>query len=90
MQEIIKILIGILILVFGIPIGNYLNKKTEDEQKQGQKWFKLLIFIGLIGGFMGLVVGIDWIMFGFFFITIITSRSLVTKNIPRKNKLNLL
>jgi len=77
-------------LVFGIPIGNYLNKKTEDEQKQGQKWFKLLIFIGLIGGFMGLVVGIDWIMFGFFFITIITSRSLVTKNIPRKNKLNLL
>jgi len=79
MQEIIKLLIGTILLVLGIPIGDYLKNKTKDEQKQGQKWFKLLVLIGLIGGFIGLVMGIDWVMFGFFFITIITSRSLILK-----------
>ena len=76
MQEIIKIIIGIVILVLGIPIGNFLAKVTRDEKKQGQFWFRLIVILSLIGGFIGLIIGNDIILFTLFFIAIVTSRSL--------------
>ena len=76
MQEIIKILIGIAILALGFPIGNLLAKKTKEELKTRKKWFKLIILFGLIGGGIGLLTENDIIMFSFFFIAIVTSRSL--------------
>jgi len=76
MQEILKILIGIGILILGIPVGNILKLKTKDEQKAGQRWFRLLTATGLFGGFLGLLFGKDWVLFTFFFVAIVTSRSL--------------
>ena len=76
MNELLQLTIGIIILILGIPIGNLLAKYTKDEKKQGQKWFKRLILIGLFGGLIGLIIKNDPIMFTFFFITIVTSRSL--------------
>jgi uncharacterized protein YneF (UPF0154 family) len=76
MQEIIKILIGIVVLLLGMPLGSYLAKQTKEELKSGQKWFKLIIIISLIGGFIGLVIGNDVLLFSFFFIAVVTSRSL--------------
>ena len=76
MQEIFKLFIGVLVLILGIPIGNFLAKKTKEELKDGKKWFKLLIVLSLIGGFIGLIIGNDTILFTFFFIAIVTSRSL--------------
>ena len=76
MQEIVKLIIGIAILALGFPIGNLLAKKTKEELKSRQKWFKLIILIGLIGGGIGLLRGNDVLMFSFFFIAIVTSRSL--------------
>lgn len=76
MLEIFKLSIGILILIFGIPIGKILAKQTKEELKLGQKWFKLIIIISLIGGFTGLFLKNDAILFTFFFITIVTSQSL--------------
>ena len=76
MKEIIRLLIGILILLAGILIGNSLAKVTKEELKQSQKWFKLIIIISLIGGFTGLIIGNDILLFSFFFIAIVTSRSL--------------
>lgn len=76
MTEIIKILIGALILILGIPIGNLLARYTKEELKDGKKWFKIIIFCGLIGGLIGLIIKSDLIMFSFFFIAIITSQSL--------------
>ena len=76
MTEIINILIGILVLVLGIPLGNYLAKFTKEELKSGQKWFKLLTIITLIIGAIGLIIGDDVLMFTMFFIAIVTSRSL--------------
>lgn len=76
MIEIIKILIGIGVLILGIPIGNLLAKNTREELKSGQKYFKILIFIGLIGGLVGLIMRDDVLLFSFFFIAIVTSRSL--------------
>jgi len=76
MQEIFKLLIGILVLVLGFLIGNFLAKVTKDELKQGRKWFKLIVIISLVGGFIGLIISNDVLMFTFFFIAIVTSRGL--------------
>ena len=76
MIEIYKLLIGILFLLIGFPLGNYLAKQTKDEQKQGQKWFKLIIIFSLIGGAVGLIIRNDVLLFSFFFMALVTSRSL--------------
>ena len=76
MLEIFKLLIGTLVLVLGFFIGNFLAKATEEELKQGRKWFKILVYVSLLGGVAGLILRNDFLMFGFFFIAIVTSRSL--------------
>ena len=76
MQDFYKLIIGILVLVLGFPIGNFLAKKTKEELKKGQKWFKLIIIVSLISGIIGLIFGNDVVLFISFFIAIVTSRSL--------------
>ena len=76
MQEIFKLLIGVAVLVLGIPVGNFLAKQTKEELKDGKKYFKIIIFLSLIGGFIGLILRNDVLMFSLFFIAIVTSRSL--------------
>jgi len=76
MNEIIKIIIGIAVLALGIPIGNFLAKITKEEKKQGKKWFKLIALISLICGFIALILQNDILLFSFFFIAIVSSRSL--------------
>ncbi len=76
MQEIYSLLIGILILALGFPIGNFLASETKEELKDGQKYFRWIVWVGLIWGFIGLLISNDVIMFSFFFIAIVTSRSL--------------
>jgi len=79
MKEIIKFLIGIGVLLLGIPIGSYLAKVTKEELKKGQKWFKLIIIISLIGAIVSLILSNDILLFSFLFIAIVTSRSLRKK-----------
>jgi len=76
MADIINIIIGIIVLFLGIPIGNYLSKFTRDELKSGQRWFKLIIIFSLIIAFIGLFIGDDVLFFSFLFITIVTGGSL--------------
>lgn len=76
MNEILKLLIGLIVLVLGIPLGDYLAKITKEELKDGQKWFRILVILGLIGGIFGFIVGKDYLMFSFFFIAVVASRSL--------------
>jgi hypothetical protein len=76
MQEIFLLLIGIAVLALGIPVGNILAKATKEELKQGKKWFILVIIFSLIGGIIFLIVRNDALMFTFFFIAIVGSRSL--------------
>ena len=76
MQEIFKLLIGVVFLALAFPIGNYLAKKTKEELKAGRRWFKLIVFLSLAGGFTGLIIGNDVLMFSFFFMALVTSRSL--------------
>lgn len=84
MKEIFKLLIGTVFLALGIPVGELLKKMTLDEQRDGQKWFRMLVTISLLIGLYGLIIQVDWILFTFFFIAIVTSRSLIPKKISRK------
>ncbi|MFC1682196.1 hypothetical protein ACFL0X_01095 [Nanoarchaeota archaeon] len=76
MQEFFKILIGIVFLLVGVFLGEVLARVTKEELKSGQKWFRLIIVLSLIGGFVGLIIRNDVLLFSFFFIAIVTSRSL--------------
>jgi len=91
MQEAIKLIIGIVVLALGIPVGKILAHYTKEELKDGHKWFILIIFISLIGGIASLIFRNDAFMFSFFFIAIVTSGSLIKRNrksIPKiKNEL---
>jgi len=79
MNELITLLIATVVLILGIPIGNLLRKYAKEELKDGRPWIFLLSLIGLLGGFVGLIVGNDALMFTFFFIAIVSSRSLIRK-----------
>ncbi len=86
MQEVFKILIGIAILILGIPIGNILAKNTKEELKDGKKWFLLIIGICLIGSILNLIFLNDVLLFTFLFIAIVTSRSLRIRKKNLKSK----
>ena len=43
MKEIFVYLIGVVVLILGAPIGDFLAKKTQEELKPGQFWFKTII-----------------------------------------------
>jgi len=86
MEEAIKIVIGILVLALGIPIGNYLAKITKEELKAGRIWFKLIIIASLIGALVSLLLGNDTLLFTMLFIAIVTSRSLKNKIKIKRNK----
>jgi phosphoglycerol transferase MdoB-like AlkP superfamily enzyme len=79
MQEVLKIIIGIAILIIGIPVGNILAKSTREELRIGRKWFTILISICIIGAVFSLIFGNDAFLFSFLFIAIVTSRSLVRR-----------
>ena len=83
MQEVFKILIGVAVLLLGIPIGDLLAKNTKDELKEGKKWFIIIIFLSMIGAVLNLIFSNDALLFTFLFIAIVTSRSIV----KRKNKI---
>lgn len=76
MNEIWKILISLAVLLLGIPIGNLLAKYTKEELKAGKGWFHLLMAIGVLGGIISLIFRNDALMFTFFFVAIVSSRSL--------------
>ena len=76
MEDWLKIIIALAVLLLGIPIGNLLARYTKEELKIGKKWFRLLMFAGVIGGVLGLIFQKDAIMFTFFFIAIVAGRSL--------------
>lgn len=86
MTEFLRLVIGVLILLLGIPIGNWLAKITKEELNESQKWFKLIIIISLIVGFIGLIIGNDVILFSFFFIAIVASRSLMKSKSTKKGR----
>lgn len=71
-----EFLLGIILLLLGIPIGNVLAKMTKEELSAGQIYFKSIVILSLIGVLVGLISRDDVLLFSFSFIAIVTSRSL--------------
>jgi hypothetical protein len=84
MNEIVKLFVAAGVLIIGFPIGLILAKYTKEELKQGQKWFKRIIVVSLVGGFIGLFLKNDVLMFSLFFIAIVTSGSLSRPKLRKK------
>jgi hypothetical protein len=76
MKEISTFAVGIIFLVLGIPIGNFLAKSTKEELKSRKKWFRLIIGLSFIGAIIFIILGNDVLLFTFLFIAIVTGRSL--------------
>jgi len=76
MQELYQILIGIVVLILGIPLGNLLAKATKEELKKRKNTFKIIILLSALGAVAFLLLGNDALLFGLLFIAIVTSRSL--------------
>jgi len=76
MEEAIKIVIGVGVLILGFVIGNLLAQLTKEELKSGQKWFRIIVTFCFIGAIVSLILGRDVLLFSFLFIAIVTSRSL--------------
>jgi len=79
MQQSYQYLIGIIILILGMPIGHYLAKFTKEELKSGQKWFRLIVLVSFICAIISALVRNDVLLFAFLFIAIVTSKSLKRK-----------
>ncbi len=76
MQEVVKIIVGIAVLVLGVFVGDFLARITKEELKGGQIWFKIIITVGIVCSVISLIMGNDYLLFSFLFISIVTSRSL--------------
>ena len=72
----VEFLLGIILLLLGIPIGNVLARMTKEELKPGKRYLKSIVILSLIGVLAGLVFSDDILLFSFAFIAIVTSRSL--------------
>ena len=76
MESVWTIIIGVVILFLGIPVGNFLAKITKEELKAGQIWFKIISVLGIALSLYGLGTKNDVFLFAGLFISIVTSRSL--------------
>ena len=77
MQEVLKLVIGIIFLILGFYIGNFLSKITKEELRKNQRMFRLIVVVFLLIGFGALFFRNDVIMFSSFFIAVVTSRCLI-------------
>jgi len=75
-----SLIAGMLVIALGIPIGDFLHRKTKEEIKPGQRWFKIIVIVGLLGAIIAMFIKNDFLFFSFLFISIVTSRSLIRKN----------
>lgn len=71
-----ELIFGILALLLGFPIGLYLKKLTMDENKEGQKWFKIIVVSSFIGALVSIFLKNDALLFTFLFMAIVTGMSL--------------
>jgi len=72
LSSLIKMLIGTLILLLGIPTGWLIASLAEDELKEGKKWFLGLSLITFIlAAWFLLTKNYEW-MYNFLFMSIVS------------------
>ncbi|MFA5953500.1 MAG: hypothetical protein WC812_02825 [Candidatus Pacearchaeota archaeon] len=76
MEEWLELVIGIVVLILGIPIGHFLAKATKEELNSRKNLFKIIIIFSLILSIICLIFQQDFLLFGFLFVAIVTSQNL--------------
>lgn len=76
MVNFFNVLVVVIVLLMGIPIGKFLAYLTKDEKEGGQIWFKILICVSMVGAVLSLIFRQDIFLVTFLFIAIVTSQSL--------------
>ncbi|MFA5993073.1 MAG: hypothetical protein WC796_05190 [Candidatus Pacearchaeota archaeon] len=77
MKEWLTYLIGVIVLVCGIPIGLMLKKATKEELKSGKKYFKIIwigcLILAVIAAFVPIAVVLKrTVIFSLLFIAIVS------------------
>ncbi|MBS3070815.1 hypothetical protein J4407_00755 [Candidatus Pacearchaeota archaeon] len=79
MESSFTLLIGGVVLLLGIPTGDFLAKITKEELGENQKYLRIITLVSFVGALVSLILGEDIFLFSFLFISIVTSRSLAGK-----------
>ncbi|OIO80417.1 hypothetical protein AUJ84_03595 [Candidatus Pacearchaeota archaeon CG1_02_32_132] len=68
-------ILNLLILFLGVPIGLLIAWLARDELKQGRKWFRIMIILSLLGGLWFWLIGRVYISltWGFIFIIVLVA-----------------
>lgn len=83
-MEYLNFVWGVFILIIGWFLGEILSKNTAEELQNGQRWFKVIIGISLMGALISLFFVNDILLFTFLFIAIVVSRSIKKKKGGKK------
>jgi len=80
-------IIELLILILGIPVGLLISWYSRDELISGRKWFKILIIFSTILGIWGLLIKFDYISWTAGFMIIISFTALIKSRNPKWTKI---
>jgi len=79
----LQLILLIIVMLSGWPIGRFIASKTEEELKEGKKWFKLICLVSLIAIIIGIfLLKEDELVFmiaSCFFVFLLSLTSLVYK-----------
>ena len=80
MEENVMLLVSVFILLLGVPLGRVLRRFAGKEEIDiGQKYFKAIIIITILGTIVSLVFQKTYLVFTFVFILILTKESIKNK-----------
>ena len=79
-------ILEVLILILAIPTGFLIAWMAKDELIDGQKWFRALIILGLLGGMLFYFYGLGYIALTCLFIAIVAFISLMKSRDKRWTK----
>lgn len=78
-MESLSLIVGMVVLALGFPVGSFLARTTKEELKDGQIWFKLSAVLLSVGAVISIIITNDVLLFTFLFMLIVTSRSIIHK-----------
>jgi len=70
-------IIEIILLILGIPVGLLIAWMCKDELKQGFRWFRMLVILSLVLALFFWIYGIGYIALTCAFIAIVSLISVI-------------
>mgnify|MGYP001584158899 FL=1 len=68
-----EMILEIIILLLGIPVGYLIALMARDELKAGRKWFGVLVIASILGAVWFYLIGESVIVWSFGFVGVISA-----------------